>query len=393
MGLHVDGRASVSVSRLMARACKVVNGCANSVFVASLTGIVAYNVHKWGEDSVLSERLRGHVPPSRPVLRATPKVTVLVAAWNEAQIIARHIESVMQLRYASIEYVLCAGGSDDTLVHASRYHGPGVIVLEQLAGEGKQRALNKAFARATGEIIYLTDADCILDDVSFETVLAPIINQGWAAATGLSRPLDDQLGHPLARYQWYRDTYWLLRNGPCANGVLGRNAAVRAEVLRAGGAFSQEVPSGTDYHLSGLLHDNGILIANTRSMVQTRVPSSFTAYVKMWQRWIKNLIIQGPGSHRLGEALQAVVAGMLGGALVSGPCWLLAGGLPSRLWLLLVCWGWMQRLRQTRASTTVLSRSESWPYLHRIAMFLFADAVAAASTLPLMLRANWRVKW
>src|SRR5215212_9438870 len=107
VGVCVDGCDGVRTSRLVARAWKVVNRCANPAFVAGLAGIVAYNVRIAGEDRVLSERLRGNVPPPRPVLGATPKVTVLVAAWNEAPMIARHIESVTRLRYPDVEYVVC----------------------------------------------------------------------------------------------------------------------------------------------------------------------------------------------------------------------------------------------------------------------------------------------
>src|SRR5687768_5466499 len=88
-------------------------------------------------------------------------VSILVAAWNEAEHIDDLIASCLRWAYPRKELVLCAGGADDTLRRARRWEGAGVRVLEQLPGEGKQGALERCLREATGEIIVLTDADCV----------------------------------------------------------------------------------------------------------------------------------------------------------------------------------------------------------------------------------------
>ena len=125
---------------------------------------------------------------------ALPPVSILVAAWNEAARIDGHIESFRALRYPRKELVLCAGGDDGTYERACRHAGPAVIVLRQEPGEGKQRALARAFAETRGEIIFLTDADCLLTDEAFERTLRPVAIGEEQAATGGLRPLDGQLG-------------------------------------------------------------------------------------------------------------------------------------------------------------------------------------------------------
>ena len=113
-----------------------------------------------------------------------PLVSVLVAAWNEAAHINRHIESFLALRYPNKELVLCAGGNDGTLDLAYACAGPQVELLPQAPGEGKQRALARSFHQARGEVIFLTDADCELADEPFERTLWPVIGYGEQVATG-----------------------------------------------------------------------------------------------------------------------------------------------------------------------------------------------------------------
>jgi hypothetical protein len=366
---------------------------ADRLLVGGLVGVAAHNVWLWRRDRIVAERLRADLANGRPALRTTPRVSMLVAAWNEVDFIERHIRSALDLGYPGLEYILCAGGEDGTFELARRYAGPGVVILEQLPGEGKQAALRKAFAHATGEIDYLTDADCVLDDDSFARLLAPIVNDGWAAASGMSRPLDEQLGSSLCRYQYYRDVYWLMRRGARGNDIFGRNAAIRADVLTQLGAFQQPVATGTDYHLSGLFRAHDIPVVYSRSLVRSRVPESVPEYVQMWQRWIRNLLVQGPGSQRLDEATRAAIAGVLGGFTWSGPGWWLVGGLGLRLWVLLSWWGWVQRLRQTGVAAWVAGRTEAWTFGASVMLFQLADAAAAATAPAQLPRRAWRARW
>ena len=84
---------------------------------------------------------------------AVPKVSVLVAAWNEADNIDQLVESFNALSYPNRELVLCAGGADDTYGRAGRWSGPRVKVDEQRPGEGKQAALRRTLPKADGEIV------------------------------------------------------------------------------------------------------------------------------------------------------------------------------------------------------------------------------------------------
>ena len=92
-------------------------------------GLVAlWNWRAWRRDRALAEQLHAEEP--KPVeLRATPRVSVLVAAWNEADMIEGHIKSFLALRYPNKELILCAGGNDGTYEIARRQAGEGLSLI------------------------------------------------------------------------------------------------------------------------------------------------------------------------------------------------------------------------------------------------------------------------
>jgi hypothetical protein len=360
-----------------------------------MVAVIAYHAARWRGERARVASTTIAALHELPPFDSPPKVSILVAAWNEAEIIERHVRSVLALRYPNKEYVLCAGGADGTLARAQRVVGSNTnaAVMEQWPSEGKQSALRRAFGRCSGEIIYLTDADCLLEDESLARLLEPLVSGQAQAATGASRPLDEQLHHPLARYQWYRDVYWHLWNGPWANGLLGRNCAVERAALTAVGGFDAPAATGTDYHLAGLLIAKGVRIANTRSVIQTRVPTSLRGYVHMWQRWTKNLLIQGPGSGRAAEAQQALVAALAGGFVIVGPAGTLVGPWIGISWTLVTWRGWLERVRHCLIALTVLNRSEGPAFFARLWVYYLADCLAAATAPLALLNTNWRTRW
>lgn len=168
-----------------------------------------------------------------------PSVSVLLPAWNEGRMLARCLDSVLAIDWPDLEVVVCAGGTDGTLDIARRYEGSRVTVLKQQAGEGKQRALRRCFERSRGEIVYLTDADCIVGSASFRAVIEPIVEGEAAAATGTSRPLPEQQRRLLPFFRWSIQRGVERRRSPESTGLLGRNCAVSREALIAAGAFAE----------------------------------------------------------------------------------------------------------------------------------------------------------
>jgi cellulose synthase/poly-beta-1,6-N-acetylglucosamine synthase-like glycosyltransferase len=249
------------------------------------------NLLTWRRDRQRLERIKAGKKP-RQALAADPLVSILVPAWNEAHNIVAFIQSGRNLRYPNVQLVLCAGGEDGTLDLARHYDNETTVVLEQFPGDGKQGALRRCLRQATGEILFLTDADCLLDDRCFEGTLGPIINDGQPAATGAWRPLDQQLGKPFVQYQWAHHRYREVMLPDLAPTLDGRNAALTRQALLETGGFAANAPIGTDYVLSRQLTNLGYRIAFVRqSLIQTVYPETPTQYWQQQSRWFRNWLL------------------------------------------------------------------------------------------------------
>lgn len=362
--------------------------------LGGLVVVMLWNWYKWRQDRALVIQLRER--RSKPVkLKATPEVSVLVAAWNEAHIIQEHIESFLRLRYPNKELILCAGGGDDTYEIARRCARDRVVVLEQRPGEGKQRVLWRCLERATGEVIFLTDADCLLNDEAFERTLAPLINEELAASTGNSRPLSHQLSDPFVNYQWAADHYALLRASDTSPGLLGRNCAIKVEVLKHVGAFEPAAPTGTDYVLARQLLHHGYSIRYVRfSAVETEYPTDFSAYFRQRSRWLRNLITIGLKSGDYVQAWYGLRSTILATCLLTMP--LLAfvlGPVVLALWASILTYGILARIRYV----ALHSESSEDVYKPRVAVVgilsLGVDLLIWSGALIQCLVPAWRSRW
>ena len=259
-----------------------------------LATALLWNLYLWWRDQGRLAQTRTFKPLGLPQESAKPLVSILIPAWNESSNIDACLENILHLRYPYKQVIVCAGGNDDTLVHASKYASQQVIVLEQHPGDGKQISLRRAYSQATGSIIFLTDADCLLDDNCFERTLAPVLVSGEAVCSGSWRPLASQINHPLVRHHFSYHVYRELYMGEYAPSLDGRNAAIRRTVLDDVGAFILDVPTGTDYVLSRQLEAGGYSIRfASGSQVQTEYPQTMSAYRQQISRWFRTPLILG----------------------------------------------------------------------------------------------------
>ena len=103
---------------------------------------------------------------SRPVKKAriTPRVTMIIAAYNEEQVIAAKLDNCLALDYPKeqLEIIVASDGSTDGTNAIVEGYGERVRLLA-LERAGKTSAQNKAAAAATGEILIFSDASTIYD--------------------------------------------------------------------------------------------------------------------------------------------------------------------------------------------------------------------------------------
>ncbi len=360
------------------------------LFGAGVLISLLYNYYWWRRDQATKLE-----PQPLPALEQTPLISILVAAWNESSIIEQHISAFLALTYPNKQLVLCAGGNDDTLEVAQHYADARmIIVIEQDAGEGKQAALRKAFPFATGEIIYLTDADCLVNDDAFVRIIAPIVNGSYVAVNGSSRPLKVQEQSAFIMYQWAVDYYANLYAPHYSSGLLGRNCAVRADVLRQTGGFNAQAKSGTDYTLARQLIDAGYTIYNEKqSWVETDYPATLGLYYFKRSRWLRNTIVLGFQKKDYGSMLPSVLSSVVGIFMLLTPfAAIIMGPLVGALWLVLILHAILSRLRYVLLHRQSLKISPLKVVMAGLITLPF-DFYIAATTLLQVIIPQWRTIW
>lgn len=327
---------------------------------------------------------------------ALPRLSILVAAWNESDNIAPFIHSYLGLTYPDRELVLCAGGTDATLVKAMAHVGDSILVLEQRVGEGKQRALRKAFEQATGDIIVLTDADCLLSQDGLMTLIDPIINGDSVVTTGLSAPKQTQLSHPFVYYQYVVQNRWntTLKQRRNLQALLGRNCAISRAALEEVGAFDEDVAIGTDSFLAKKVIARGHKIRFVpASVVETEYVTSLLAYCRQRARWRRNAITHNLKFRHYRRALKAIQAPLHGLAMILFPLLSFRFGKAAlSIWLAAIAWAVALRLRYIRSareSDLVAPPSVYW----RLLPYLVVEWGAQALGLIQMLSPRTRRQW
>lgn len=319
---------------------------------------------------------------------AQPVLTILVAAWNEAENIEPFIQSYLDLTYPNKELVLCAGGTDATLERALAYTSDGIRVIRQQPGDGKQGALRRAFDRVSGEIVVLTDADCVLSDEGMERLIAPIVAGEGAVATGISAPKRQQLSHPFVYYQYAVQNNWneLLGKRRNTQALLGRNCAVSRNALIEVGAFNEDVAIGTDSFLAKKLLASGYeVLFVPDSVVETEFLTHLIAYCRQRARWRRNAITHNLRFRHIRRAMAATRAPARGLAMILVPVMALRHSkLLLPIWLAALAYTFTTRLRYLRrAQRTGISmpRSVYW-YLPAYIYAEWAAQVLAILQLP-----------
>ena len=371
-----------------------LNQHAGWLCLAGLGLVALWNWRAWRRDRALAGRIRAQEP--EPVeLGTAPRVSVLVAAWNEAELIEGHIESFLALRFPNKELILCAGGSDSTHALARRYAGESVTVLEQQPGEGKQAALRRCLERAMGEIIYLTDADSLLDDQPFERVLALLIDGGEEAATGRFAPLRRQRGNPFVLMQWYVDNFGRARAPNYVEGLIGRNAAIHRSVLDRSGGFSADVATGTDYYLACQLLAAGVRIRYVAdSLVETEFVTAIRPYLRQQSRWLRNILFHGRAFGAVHQVRSALAQCLAGTVFLLWPlAFPFTGGLGLGLWLVVWFHGVLSRYRYMRFGEVTLRQPRRASLYLLAPLYLLLDQVMLSWALLEWLLPATRRRW
>lgn len=116
-----------------------------------------------------------------------PKVSFIIAAYNEELVIKQKITNTLSLEYPKdkFEIIIVSDGSDDSTPDIVReYSSEGIIGLHQSARQGKSAALNRAVECSSGEIIVFSDANNDFSIDSVKMLIKHFSDESIGAVTG-----------------------------------------------------------------------------------------------------------------------------------------------------------------------------------------------------------------
>jgi len=97
--------------------------------------------------------------PSMPPGRKPAVVTVVTPVFNGEKYIRGTIESVLAQREATIEYIIVDGASTDRTMQIVQEYADKICVIVSEPDDGMYNAINKGFARASGDIFCYLNSD------------------------------------------------------------------------------------------------------------------------------------------------------------------------------------------------------------------------------------------
>ena len=91
-----------------------------------------------------------------------PKISIITPSYNQGHFIEDTITSILGQGYPNLEYIVMDGGSTDNTVEILKKYDSQISYWESVKDSGQAHAINKGFARATGEILMWLNSDDIL---------------------------------------------------------------------------------------------------------------------------------------------------------------------------------------------------------------------------------------
>ena len=88
-----------------------------------------------------------------------PKISVITPSYNQGIYIEETIQSVLNQNYPNLEYIIIDGGSNDSTVEVIKKYESKINFWMSEKDKGQADAINRGFAKATGDILCWLNSD------------------------------------------------------------------------------------------------------------------------------------------------------------------------------------------------------------------------------------------
>ncbi len=207
--------------------------------------------------------------PLPPRLELTPRVSVVVCAYNAERTMDACLESLRTMNYPDYEVIVVNDGSKDRTLQISERHkavyeadpgGPRMTIINQ-ENKGLSVARNIGAHAATGEIVAYTDSDCVPDPDWLAFLVYKFVRSGFVAVGGPNFPPPEPYLVPAAVAVSPGGPMHVLLDDEVAEHIPGCNMAFTKKALEEIGGFEPVfAAAGDDVDLCWRLQNRGFPI-------------------------------------------------------------------------------------------------------------------------------------
>lgn len=223
-------------------------------------------------------------------LKIYPRISVIVPAYNEENVIKTTIESLLATDYPDKEIIVVDDGSrDGTLQIAMRYKNK-IKVIHKENG-GKASALNQGLLYATGDIVTIVDADTIIGHSSLKHIAKGMAEENVAAVAG-----NIKIRNKINWLTWCQSLEYLsgiqiMRRGLDYFGAItivpGALGAFKKKKLEGAGTYHKETLV-EDFDATLKVLRSGMVISGSNAAVAyTQAPQTLHDFYKQRKRWYR----------------------------------------------------------------------------------------------------------
>lgn len=176
-----------------------------------------------------------------------PLVSIVTPSYNQARFLEEAIQSVLEQDYPRVEYLIVDGGSTDGSLEIIQRYAEHLAWWVSEPDRGQTEAINKGFARATGEIYaWLNSDDAYLPGAISEAVDFLLSHPEVGMVYGDANLVDEE-GRVMGRFPARQTDYRRLRRGSVH--IPQQASFFRASLWRQVGPLDTDLYFAMDYDL------------------------------------------------------------------------------------------------------------------------------------------------
>ncbi|HEV7238274.1 MAG TPA: glycosyltransferase [Thermoanaerobaculia bacterium] len=261
-----------------------------------------------------ARHVRSETSASVVTLANSLHVSVVVPVYDGEATIAACIEALLAQTYPRhlTEIIVVDNGSTDGTCAIVQRH-PVTLVTESIPTSYAAR--NRGIAQAVGEVIALTDSDCLPMPDWLTHLVAPLVDPSIGAVLGA---IDDAPPQSLVEEFTARVQPFAARTQRALKNLLTANVAIRRTTLTQLGLFDERLPTGADVDLGWRMQQQLQLtiVDAPAAIIMHRHRSTFRGVFAQYRRYglseilLTTLYRGGAGTNTPSEQRQRMIRQM-----------------------------------------------------------------------------------